>query len=273
MDSIYKERFDDAILRFQSSGLMEKVSSDVSWAMQRSSTGRLLQASKGISKKLQAEERGLTLADTEGMFLLLGIGFLIAAGVLLSEWVGGCTNRCRAILKKRRTDREEAELEAADAAAELAKVHDESVLLPTSSKSPQPTSLNQSMMGGIDNEAHSSNAESVMSDDLDDALKKKSHHRSKSVIEANLNSQSLIELYNGPTRRHSSFVLINGEMVMETEGSRHQSAHKQRSLENLDEIELDPSDNLLTVEINRPPTPFIQNIDDVFGEKVDHNIK
>ena len=42
------------------------------------------------------------------MFLLLGIGFLIAGGVLISEWVGGCSNKCRQILKTRREDREEA---------------------------------------------------------------------------------------------------------------------------------------------------------------------
>lgn len=28
------------------------------------------------------------------MFLLLGAGFLIAAGALLSEWMGGCSRRC-----------------------------------------------------------------------------------------------------------------------------------------------------------------------------------
>lgn len=46
------------------------------------------------SKLGSLEERGLTLEDTQGMFLLLGAGFLIAATALLSEWMGGFSKRC-----------------------------------------------------------------------------------------------------------------------------------------------------------------------------------
>lgn len=47
------------------------------------------------------EEKGLTLEDTQGMFLLLGAGCLLAAIALLSEWMGGFSRRCRMIGKKR----------------------------------------------------------------------------------------------------------------------------------------------------------------------------
>lgn len=48
-----------------------------------------------MSQKVNSvQEKGLTLEDTQGMFLLLGAGFLIAGGALLSEWMGGCSRKC-----------------------------------------------------------------------------------------------------------------------------------------------------------------------------------
>lgn len=41
------------------------------------------------------DERGLSLSDTQGMFLLLGAGFLAAGAALVSEWAGGCGRMCR----------------------------------------------------------------------------------------------------------------------------------------------------------------------------------
>lgn len=41
------------------------------------------------------------------MFLLLGIGFLVAAGALVSEWVGGCTNKCIKLVKVNREKKKE----------------------------------------------------------------------------------------------------------------------------------------------------------------------
>ncbi|KAF7263846.1 hypothetical protein GWI33_001023 [Rhynchophorus ferrugineus] len=52
--------------------------------------------SKGSNLKLLSyEDRALTLDDTQGMFLLLGAGFLIGASVLVSEIFGGCFNICK----------------------------------------------------------------------------------------------------------------------------------------------------------------------------------
>lgn len=45
-------------------------------------------------KITSAEEKGLSLEDTQGMFLLLAAGFLIAATALLSEWMGGFSKKC-----------------------------------------------------------------------------------------------------------------------------------------------------------------------------------
>ncbi|XP_030246291.1 ionotropic receptor 21a-like [Drosophila navojoa] len=91
------------IMIAQESGLMIKLGHEVSWAMQRSATGRLLQASTTSSlREIIQEERQLTTADTEGMFLLMGIGYLMGAIALVSEIVGGITNKCRQIIKRSR---------------------------------------------------------------------------------------------------------------------------------------------------------------------------
>lgn len=49
------------------------------------------------------EEKGLTLEDTQGMFLLLGAGFLMAVTALLSEWMGGFTKKCKSLRRKPKT--------------------------------------------------------------------------------------------------------------------------------------------------------------------------
>lgn len=91
------------IMIAQESGLMIKLGHEVSWAMQRSATGRLLQASASSAlREIIQEERQLTTADTEGMFLLMAIGYLMGGMALLSEIVGGITNKCRQIIKRSR---------------------------------------------------------------------------------------------------------------------------------------------------------------------------
>lgn len=73
-ESVYRARFNDGLLMLQQSGLTNKIANDVRWDMLRSKTGSLLQIFQGKSKKtISTDEKGLTLADTEGMFLLLGL--------------------------------------------------------------------------------------------------------------------------------------------------------------------------------------------------------
>lgn len=61
--------------------------------------------SSGSLKINSIEEKGLTLEDTQGMFLLLGAGFLIAATALISEVMGGFSKRCRSIRRNIRSTR------------------------------------------------------------------------------------------------------------------------------------------------------------------------
>ncbi|XP_030564838.1 ionotropic receptor 21a [Drosophila novamexicana] len=103
LNSVYKRKIDSMIMTAQESGLMIKLGHEVSWDMQRSSTGRLLQASASSAlREIIQEERQLTTADTEGMFLLMGIGYFMGAVALVSEIVGGITNKCRQIINRTR---------------------------------------------------------------------------------------------------------------------------------------------------------------------------
>ncbi|XP_037709240.1 ionotropic receptor 21a [Drosophila subpulchrella] len=102
-ESVYKRKIDSMILLAQQSGLIDKINNEVSWVMQRSSSGRLLQASSSNSlREIIQEERQLTTADTEGMFLLMALGYFLGASALVSEIVGGITNKCRQIIKRSR---------------------------------------------------------------------------------------------------------------------------------------------------------------------------
>nr|AOE48118.1 putative ionotropic receptor IR14 [Scaeva pyrastri] len=102
-NSVYAEKLDLAILIAQESGLIAKITNEVSWVMQRSASGKLLQASSShaLKERIQ-EERQLTTADTEGMFLLMAIGYVLGGLALGSEIIGGFTNKCRQILRRAR---------------------------------------------------------------------------------------------------------------------------------------------------------------------------
>lgn len=130
-NSVYRSRINDGILMLQQSGLITKIMNDVRWDMLRSGSGSLLQIIPGkVQKIVGTEEKGLTLADTEGMFLLLGIGFLAAACALVSEWVGGCTNKFIKLIKVKKEQkleehRIEEEIKIEDARIEAIRVEAE----------------------------------------------------------------------------------------------------------------------------------------------------
>ncbi|XP_028032585.1 ionotropic receptor 21a [Bombyx mandarina] len=99
-NSLYTAKLNNDLRRMVQSGIVDKIVDEVRWEMQRSSTGKLLSAVGGSLKVSAAEEKGLTLEDTQGMFLLLAAGFLIAATALISEWIGGFSKLCRFRKKK-----------------------------------------------------------------------------------------------------------------------------------------------------------------------------
>ncbi|XP_075969236.1 ionotropic receptor 21a [Anticarsia gemmatalis] len=94
-NSLYSAKMSQDIRRFFQGGIIDKIFDEVRFEIQRSASGKLLAAGGGNLKIPSAEEKGLTLEDTQGMFLLLAAGFLIAATALLSEWMGGFSRKCR----------------------------------------------------------------------------------------------------------------------------------------------------------------------------------
>ncbi|CAG9855165.1 unnamed protein product [Phyllotreta striolata] len=95
-NSVYAEILNRGIERIKEAGIMMKFRTDVEWEMMRSATGKLLAATTGVSlKTLAYEDRALSLEDTQGMFLLLAIGFVFGGGALVVEWFGGCYKICR----------------------------------------------------------------------------------------------------------------------------------------------------------------------------------
>lgn len=100
-NSVYAKLFNEMILRFAASGLNLKLANDMVWDLQRSDAQQLLDYTKSKSFSMDdVTERKLNLADTEGMFLLMAIGYILAASVLFSEIVGGCAKSCRAFLRR-----------------------------------------------------------------------------------------------------------------------------------------------------------------------------
>lgn len=99
-DSVYAKLFNEMNLRFAASGLDLKISNDMAWDLQRSDSQNLLDSKSKSFSMDDVEERKLNLADTEGMFLLMAIGYVMAGSVLISEIVGGCARGCRAFIRR-----------------------------------------------------------------------------------------------------------------------------------------------------------------------------
>nr|QIJ45763.1 ionotropic receptor [Glyphodes pyloalis] len=99
-NALHSSKLSGDLRRMFQSGLIDKIVDEVRWEMQRSNTGKFLSVGSETLKIVSAEEKGLTLEDTQGMFLLLAAGFLLAASALISEWMGGITRRCRLIRNK-----------------------------------------------------------------------------------------------------------------------------------------------------------------------------
>lgn len=274
-NSVYRTKFNDAILRMQENGVSQKMLRDVIWDAKRLASGgrvEIIMEDKKAKVATTPEERSLTLVDTEGMFMFLGIGFLIAVGALISEWVGGCSNRVINILKLRKQEKADREEK------EEMEQH----------PSRRPSFL-QNFRKRISSSGQS-NRTSASRNSLEPPNNGSSRNSVSSMT--GLSKQTLKELYDGPKKRQPSMVFLNGKMVSEDKVyAEREEIHQKHETDsvgkdstgssNLDDDSPDGPKVATIVEINRPPSPTAQlmlssrrssqlaTIDEgVFGEKI-----
>lgn len=219
INSVYRDKFNNAILYMQEAGIVSKLKKDVSWSLQKTKEGRFRQASVGQSLRVPTAtaEKGLTLADTEGMFLLMGVGYLIGAGVLISEWVGGCTNKCREIIKSRR-ERQDS----------LVSSNTSSANQNSPRRRRRPSGKEYNLTENIDSSSTLPITPRQADDDSgSDVSERTRHHRSLSENFQELNQNTLHDLYDGPNRRHSTIVCIDGKVMSEEEARRYASSSRK----------------------------------------------
>ena len=292
--SVYRQRINEGILLLQQSGIIKKIKNDVRWDMIRSSKGQLLQISAEKTLKIaNQEERGLTLVDTEGMFLLLAIGFLIAGGVLISEWVGGCTNKCMNIMKIKKEKRDE------ENRVEEQFKHDEEVARVDAEQFAQSIfdcaspALGITFIAGgsgyVENDTKPfSNLEAKSEEEVkSNSSRRSKHSRTDSMAVSELSSAMLTEMFHGPTSRVSNIIMINGKMMNESDAAKFANDSKldieryngdaNKALETfnfLNEFEDDNDENMIQrefqhkVEINlQAPTPNDDVVKEDEGDK------
>lgn len=280
VNSVYRSKFNDAILRMQENGVSQKMLRDVIYESKKIASGGRVEAVADERKSKQAtapEDRSLTLVDTEGMFMFLGIGYLIAVGALISEWVGGCSNRVINILKLRkqekadRIEQEEREQHPSRRPSFLSNIRKRISLSGKSEHSPMSK--------------RSFKTASVCSS------------RNSVTSLTGFSKQTLKELYDGPKKRQPSMVFMNGQMVSEDKvydvrnelhlkeetGSIGKNSTGSSDLD--DESSPDGPNVATIVEINRLPSPIektvptsssrrssqLTTIDEgIFGDKITH---
>lgn len=243
-DSVFTDRLNDAILRLQQSGLMLKLFNELQWDVEkqrgRSSSALLKAATSKQFKIADADERGLTLADTEGMFLLMGIGYLIGGSVLMSEVIGGCANKCRKITRR------------VSVSGNSANEQDSSVIANTSRSSIIDTMQFRPL------ESDNSVSSSLL------------RQRRKSDQTEISRTDPLKSILNGH-RRHNSLV-SDLRYPLGTFADGRKKSFNVTFTEGLpvarDSSLLSSGKCYHTVEINRIPTPF--SIEETFGEKIYH---
>ena len=245
-NSVYADRLNDAIHRLQQSGLILKLTNEMEWEVQKqhSKGGLLKTASAKQLKSTDVEERGLTLADTEGMFLLMGIGYLLGVSVLVSEVIGGCANKCRQIAR-RTSVAAESFLPNISRKTSISIVRDIDGITPPSTDlvlEPMPYNIvrRQSDQFGI-----------IKRNPLKSILGY--HRRHNSLISGSL--ETFPFHYGFENDGKVSIVKLVEENQYDIDRSECNTTNS------------DSSSKIHTVEINRVPTPYTFD-DEIFGEKI-----
>uniref|UniRef100_A0A182LRH6 Ionotropic glutamate receptor L-glutamate and glycine-binding domain-containing protein n=1 Tax=Anopheles culicifacies TaxID=139723 RepID=A0A182LRH6_9DIPT len=254
-NSVHRNPINNAILYMQEAGLISKLNKDVTWETVKTKDGRRKEASVGdVLRTTAPSERGLTLADTEGMFLLMLFGYVVALGVLISEWVGGCTNKCREVLKERA---ERLKAAAAEVAANATGSDTSSIPASRRSSTTENTLRKRTGINGAERSHPASNngsakvrrirltaeephngPEAQEYDVPDEGCSEGSslHRHSLSECLSEVSAHTMQELYNGPDRRHSTIVFLDGQLMSEDEAKRKVARSKSKHRHSLSSV-------------------------------------
>lgn len=175
----------------------------------------------------------------EGMFLLMGIGYVIAGSVLISEAIGGCANKCRKIARRASTT---------TIATINSLSHPNSV---KTGKTDDKDSLGSSLIFPSLKDNFSENVlRRRQSEQIPGrAITRRGHQRHNSLIEPDhlrVNHSTSISMQS-----------VDGINRNEAMDNAFGSIYSKNGIHEH------------TVEINRAPTPYL-NIDESFGEKIVH---
>ncbi len=175
----------------------------------------------------------------------MGIGYVIAGSVLISEAIGGCANKCRKIARRAST--------SSIAIANSFSHPNSGKTVETDDKDSLgsgilfPTSLNDSS----DNILRRRQSEQVSGR----ATTRRGHQRNNSLIGPEPRTE-----HNIQTNRSTSISMLSVDGINENESIDSRCMSIEYEEHGRQEH---------TAEINRVQTPF-HNIDDSFGEKIEH---
>lgn len=170
----------------------------------------------------------------------MGIGYLIAGSVLISEVIGGCANKCRKIARR-----------ASTASINIAN----SLSHPNSLKTSKTEDKDSLGSGLIFSASKHNSAENILR-----------RRRSEQ------NSGTTVLTMGRGHRRHNSLIINEPDLI------NNSTSISMLSIDNIDENELvdkafkpiqaeEDEVHVHTVEINRAATPYYK-VDENFGEKV-----
>uniref|UniRef100_A0A182IZF1 Ionotropic glutamate receptor L-glutamate and glycine-binding domain-containing protein n=2 Tax=Anopheles atroparvus TaxID=41427 RepID=A0A182IZF1_ANOAO len=232
-NSVYRDPINNALLYMQEVGLIKKLSRDVTWDTVKTKDGRFREASVGdVLRATAPDERGLTLADTEGMFLLMLFGYVVALGVLISEWVGGCTNKCREVLQERAE-----RLKAAAAGDSFSVPRSATSSVDANGGGTLPASVSATSSGTarrIQLTKELSDANENGADGRSDSSS--IHKQSLSECLSEVSAHTMQDLYNGPDRRHSTIVFMEGQLMSDEEAQRTVARNKSKQRRSLSSV-------------------------------------
>ncbi|XP_038113547.1 ionotropic receptor 21a isoform X2 [Culex quinquefasciatus] len=144
---------------------------------------------------------------------------IIGLAVLISEWIGGCTNKCKELIEARK-DRFRRSSTSSIPASSASSANQ-------NSPRRRPTGKEYNLMYNGDSSSQALTPRAGFDDDSGSDISEGTRtRRTLSESLQDVGQNTLQELYDGPNRRHSTIVYIDGKMMSEEEAQRYAATKK-----------------------------------------------